>query len=301
MRRTSLLTAAVMILISGCDSQITGVASPLSPDQPLWSSGSADEYLVNTGAHVEDPGAMALIQGSADETQFDFVAGRFELTSTATTDAVEAFLWVSDGGDLNVVIRAEQDGLPGEAVASQKFSLETNEVSEWVVFEGYEATLSAGTYWLSFEPVLGSGLWGGMAPGAEHPLSGYAFSNTTSDGWAAMPSWSTDLGMRISGEASEGVEDEEEPEVAPIDVPEALTLLSETIASIDMNPGVRNSLEALVRNSLRKFEAGELEPGCGMLNALLNQIRAQSGKQVPTEAAQDLITQLESIQAQIGC
>lgn len=297
MRRASLLALAAIFALSACDGQVTGPDSRVAPEGPLLSTDSDEGYLVDTGPHDSPTFQFfTTLQAASDGGTFQFVAGRFDLDEPAQVDAIELFAWVFDPGGVNVVFRANEDGYPGEAMASRTYAVDPNGGSGWVVLEEYDAALPAGTYWLSFEPVPDGGFRAALPSGAEWPLEEYAFRDDNGDGWGLMGS-APEHGMRVSGTVLDGDPEQD----GAIDAPEELVELSVTVASLDVNPGVRNSLEALVRNALRKFEAGELEPGCGMLRALMAQLEAQSGRQVPEETAQDLIGQIELIRSQVGC
>src|SRR2546422_6715052 len=79
------------------------------------------------------------------------------------------------GGSIDVMIRAENGGIPGSSIFSKTYTQGIQSGFDWVVFSSYDVVLPAGTYWLSFEPVANSGFEGSMSGGAPAPLPNYAF------------------------------------------------------------------------------------------------------------------------------
>jgi hypothetical protein len=301
MRRVT-LAAAALLLISACDGQILGPERAFSPDRPLLSSQSDDGYLVTTGTHDEssfDFFTELKADPNGNGNSFQYLAGQFTLETGGATEAVEAFLWVNDPGALSVLIRADEGGLPGAVLASETFSVSTTSSSEWVLLGDLEAELSAGTYWLALEPVTGGGFWGAMQSGAETPLADYAFRNQDSGGWASLASNGDNpgFGMRISG--IPGDDDVESPTSGS--APEELKQLSEEVESLDIHPGARNSLTALLKNAIQHYEDGRVEAACAMLVAAEQQLESQSGRQVPAATAADLKARVEEVRVLIEC
>ena len=302
MRRIT-LAAAALFLISACDGQILGPERAFSPDRPLLSSQSDDGYLVNTGTHDANnfdffTALQADPNGSGNS--FQYLAGQFTLETSGHTEAVEAFLWVMDPGSLNVLIRADEEGLPGAVVASETFAVSATSSTGWVVLGDLEAELSAGTYWLALEPVTSGGFHGAMQSGAELPLADYAYNNHDSGGWVSMGANGDNpgFGMRISGVPGEdGIETPPTPGSAP----EELKELVEEVESLDLHPGARNSLTALLENAIRHYEDGRVEAACAMLVAVEEQLEGQSGRQIAAETAADLKARVEEARMLMGC
>lgn len=298
MRRVT-LAAAALLLISACDGQILGPERAFSPDRPLLSSQPDDGYLVTTGTHVEDWSFWAELMSQGNGTEeLRFVAGRFTLETSATTETVEAFMRVLSAGDLNVLIRADDGGVPGDEVASGTYSVSVTDDAEWILFDGYDAELPSGTYWLTVEPAALGGFWAIMMSGAEQPLSEYRFRESASGGWESAPDGSSPgLGIRISGIPGE---DEVETPTSG-SAPEALQQLVEEVESVDLHKGARASLTGLLENAIRHFEGGRLEAACAMLQAAEQQLESQSGRQVPAATAADLKARVEEVRVLIEC
>lgn len=182
----------------------------------LASTATAQTYLVDTG-----PGGtfnlnnVALFaEGNTSCTPqpdcsiaYQFVSARITLLEAATLDTIEAWMAPGEAGSIDVRIRAEFDGFPAvnppplfspDSLYSKTFTLGPRFSYGWVTFGGYGAVLAAGTYWLTFEPVNGSGFDTSMAVGAPNPLERYAFRNESSGGWQDLPTNRT-LGLRITG------------------------------------------------------------------------------------------------------
>ena len=134
------------------------------------------QYLLNTGpAGASAIGGTSLISGGSTTCSpqpqcaaaFNFLAVRLVLPEAATVSSLE--LWVgtfSSGGSMDVKIREEVavTGLPSvsapplfspNSVYSKRYDNVPTVIqpAQWVTFNGYEAVLAAGTYWVTFEPV----------------------------------------------------------------------------------------------------------------------------------------------------
>ena len=79
---------------------------------------------------------------------------------------------------------SDKNGIPGPAIWTQTYTLGSIACStgQWVPFPNYNAILPPGTYWLSFEPVVGSGLAYVFPTGAPSPLADYAQYNSLNTG-----------------------------------------------------------------------------------------------------------------------
>lgn len=133
-------------------------------------------------------------------------AGQFTLTEGYSISSAQAWIQAgATGGQLAVVLRADDAGFPGLSVFSQTFTVPSQTADTWVVFRfTNQPVLAANTpYWLSFEPVAGSALTYPMPGGAPSPLANYAFYNSRNTGWivydATFSLTNPDLGMRLSG------------------------------------------------------------------------------------------------------
>ncbi|HEX6882655.1 MAG TPA: hypothetical protein VF530_04690 [Planctomycetota bacterium] len=178
---------------------------------------TAQTYLVDTGPGSSsfNPNSVALFaEGNTSCTpqpdcsiSYQFVGTRFTLLEAATLDTIQAWMAPGEAGSIDVRIRAEFDDFPAvnppplfspDSLYSKTFAMGSRFSYGWVTFGGYGAVLAAGTYWLVFEPVDGSGFDTSMPPGAPNPLERYVFRNESSGGWQDLPANRT-LGIRIAG------------------------------------------------------------------------------------------------------
>jgi hypothetical protein len=159
---------------------------PLQEQAPaIFPPAQTAHFLVDTG-----PGSTTLSTAPV-LVAGQFLAGQFVLTTAATLDSVQAWMYVSTAGSLNVKISTDNSGLPGTAVFSKSYSMGVQPVG-WALFSNYTVALAAGKYWLSFEPTT---FVGNMPVGAPNPLPNYAFINVGP--WLNFVP--PGLGIRISG------------------------------------------------------------------------------------------------------
>ena len=172
---------------------------------------AAAQFLVDTGPGNTDLStSLNLVGSNSPQCGSDpncqgslFLAGQFTLASPATLDSVQAWMYVSAGGSLDVKISADNGGVPGAAVFSKTYTVGAQAVG-WAIFSNYSAVLAAGTYWLSFEPPDGSSFDGTMPVGAPNPLQSYAYF-ITSQGWLNFSAVGQQpgLGIRIANVTSQ--------------------------------------------------------------------------------------------------
>src|SRR3989454_1380264 len=173
------------------------------------TGGVGGKPLIDTGpGGSSDIGAFGLFSSGsttcspqpACATFFQFLAGQFTLAREARLESVQG--WMSGGGgSIDVMIRAENGGIPGSSIFSKTYTQGIQSGFDWVVFSSYDVVLPAGTYWLSFEPVANSGFEGSMSGGAPAPLPNYAFQSDANNRlWINFGIFGPQpgLGMRIS-------------------------------------------------------------------------------------------------------
>jgi hypothetical protein len=83
-----------------------------------------------------------------------------------------------------------------------------------------------------------------------------------------------------------------------------ITDLSKKVSTINLNQGIANSLDAklhAVQDALASVKDGKTGAACNKLDAALNEISAQSGKDITVAQADALIADINRIKAVIGC
>lgn len=183
--------------------------------------------LVDTGAGP----AGAFLNGSVpiynnSSSDFEYLAGQFTLDQAASLESVAGWMQVYTAGNVNVSIYAgNQQGLynnivpgkPGTAVYTQSYAEGATSQNGWAQFQFSEPfpTLSAGTYWLSFEPPQGS-FYATMSPGVPTPLPNYAYYYSLNRNWLnqsftpnsiqmAMQVYGSPLAAQASGTAARAI------------------------------------------------------------------------------------------------
>lgn len=181
---------------------------------------SAQTVLIDTGAGGNSSiGANSLFGTSgscspqpACSAYFQFIAAEFTLAQATTLDSIQVWMGpFGSGGSLDVRIRSvnpAKNGLPGDtqppylgpvSIYDKTYTLgNTGSTADWVTFSNYNAILAAGTYWLSLEPVAGSGLNYSMPGGAPNPLLEYAYFDNGNPGYLALNP-NPGIGVRILG------------------------------------------------------------------------------------------------------
>lgn len=150
----------------------------------------AQTYLVNTGPGSSSTiGAPSLMKiGSI----YQYLGVKFTLASPATIGSIEGWM-ARPGGFINVKLRSHDTmtNKPGAELFSTSVN-GSSTVPAWAVFSGLNWAVSADTYWVTFEPVSGSG---SMPNGAAAPLRSHVFQGDDSGGWQLQ---SGSMGLRIS-------------------------------------------------------------------------------------------------------
>ena len=77
--------------------------------------------------------------------------------------------------------------------------------------------------------------------------------------------------------------------------------LSDLIESLNLPPGTASSLITKLQNALTAIDAGDTATACDSLTSFINQCRAQSGKKLTTDQANQLITAATQIKTDLGC
>src|SRR5439155_16540009 len=180
----------------------------------------AQTLLIDTGSPTGAAATSLDAAGSKNCTpqpscgqSFQFWAGQFTLTHAATITSAQVWMGpIFVSGSLTVKIYADGGGIPGTALYAQTYTVPSGFVDGWFpfAFSNPNPSLTAGTYWLAFEPVAftgssGSGFSTNMDGGAPQPLAHYAvwnqsnFINQFGNGYRATPTGQRSFGMRVSG------------------------------------------------------------------------------------------------------
>jgi probable HAF family extracellular repeat protein len=77
--------------------------------------------------------------------------------------------------------------------------------------------------------------------------------------------------------------------------------LIQMIQDFDLPKGTENSLVTKLENAQAALAAGDTGTACNLLGAFINETRAQSGKKLTVQEANDLIASAEQIRDAIGC
>jgi hypothetical protein len=82
------------------------------------------------------------------------------------------------------------------------------------------------------------------------------------------------------------------------------TTIADLIASVealDLPHGIENSLLKKLTGAQKNLDAGHLHGACGKLGAFVNQVRAQSGKKIDADDADELIAEATAVRESLGC
>jgi hypothetical protein len=147
-------------------------------------------------------------QGSGGQNLLDptqYLAAEFTLNQAYQITAVQGWIHIYTTGAVNYKIYSDGGNVPGTTqIYSTQYTIPALS-DNWYGPSGLTWELSAGTYWLSFEPI--SGLFSSKNS-PTYPLSNYAYFNST-----LGPSWTegSSFGVRIYAE--------------PVPIPAAVWLL----------------------------------------------------------------------------
>jgi hypothetical protein len=80
-----------------------------------------------------------------------------------------------------------------------------------------------------------------------------------------------------------------------------ITDLQTTVSGMGLPKGLTTALNAKLQDALTDLAAGDTQGTCDSLQAFLNQVKAQTGKQLTSIQAQQLTAAVNDIQTQLGC
>lgn len=158
-------------------------------------------YVVDTG-----PGFADGYGWSLDNSNPQWLAGKFSLNQAYTLTSVEGWIGVVTGGydypntgTARISIYGDGGQLPNvlDLIYSQEFYVGVTDQS-WQGIFGLDWDLGPGSYWVAFENPLGSPLYGHMPGASDNPLGDEAY--TYSGGWSEYDD--LDLGVRIAADGA---------------------------------------------------------------------------------------------------
>jgi hypothetical protein len=84
---------------------------------------------------------------------------------------------------------------------------------------------------------------------------------------------------------------------------ELITVLTNTINSFNLQPGIANSLEAKLNAAQASLAKGNTTAACNQINAFINEVQARTGpnKELTSAQANQLIAAANQIKATLGC
>ncbi len=80
-----------------------------------------------------------------------------------------------------------------------------------------------------------------------------------------------------------------------------ITDLIQFINGFNLKKGIENSLSTKLRNAMGAVQRGNIITACNLLNAFINEVRAQTGKAITVDQANQLIAEANQIKAVSGC
>jgi thrombospondin type 3 repeat protein len=80
-----------------------------------------------------------------------------------------------------------------------------------------------------------------------------------------------------------------------------LAALDGLVTALGLPQGIENSLLVKIQGASSALTNGQTTAACGKLDALINEVQAQSGKKIPASTAADLIAAVQQIKASLGC
>jgi hypothetical protein len=300
-----LTVGAVAVALAACSEQATGPLSHASAAKSDIVPASAS-YIIDTGpGGTASVGASSLFSAGSTTCSpqpacagfFQYLGGQFVLANDANVESVEGWMSVTLGGSVKVHIRTDSvnafsQHIPAHSVDSATYVV-APQAYGWKVFSGFNLNLSAGTYWLTFEPVPNTGFNGGMIGPSTNPLPGYAHFNEGNNRWVPF-STNPQFGMRVFGT-------EVLPPPGDDTAEEMIADLQTIVADLNVAKGTATSIDSKLQLALAALEANEVTTACGYLQDAINYIRAQSGKKISTATAAELTAQITAIRTEIGC
>jgi hypothetical protein len=225
---------------------------------------------------------------------FQYLGGKFTLAHGANVQSVEGWIGVGIGGSLDVYIRTDSAPPTGAHIPGHSLNKVTYAVSPqsygWKVFSSFNVSLTAGTYWLTFEPVANTGFNGGMTGVAASPLADYAFFADGNNRWVTFSTFSQNpaFGFRVYGESV----------LTPAD---QIADLRTYVAGAGLPKPIPSKIDGMLQNASNALAANQTATACSNLQGVIDYINKQSVRKVPASVSGEIISRTNAIRTDIGC
>jgi hypothetical protein len=225
---------------------------------------------------------------------FQYLGGVFTLNTSAQVSSVEGWMSVGFAGTLGVYIRIDSTTstglhIPGHSLNTATYSVAAQAYG-WKAFSNFNVNLSAGTYWLTFEPVANGGFSGGMTGTAASPLADYAFFADGNNRWVPFSVFNQHpaFGFRVYGSA----------------VLTTAQMIANAQAYVS-GSGIAASLVRQINKNYQQaadaYGLGTTARACTELQAVIDYVNKQSAKKIPASVSSEIISRTNAIQTDIGC
>jgi DNA-binding beta-propeller fold protein YncE len=77
--------------------------------------------------------------------------------------------------------------------------------------------------------------------------------------------------------------------------------LLDSLHELGLPRGIESSLARKLEGAQQDLEEGDVGDVCGKLRAVVNEVRAQAGKKISTEAAAEFIAEVKEVGGDLGC
>ena len=81
----------------------------------------------------------------------------------------------------------------------------------------------------------------------------------------------------------------------------AIDDLIESVEALDLHHGIENSLLKKLTNAQKNLDADDIAGACDKLASFIAQVKAQSGKKIDADDAEDLIEMAEAVRESLDC
>jgi hypothetical protein len=109
------------------------------------------------------------------------------------------------------------------------------------------------------------------------------------------------VGASFSTTAADGILIPVSVTLESLDPAHMIDSLQATVSGLGLPKGTSTALNSSLRDAMDALAAHDTAGACAALQAFLNKVRAQAGKKLTTEQAQELISAASNIRTQLGC